>query len=626
MTEQRINPAAAFGRRLSDLWLDGEEGKLHPAEWKLLECAARGEVCRLGDERPVVATEENRVRAEIVRFVALGGDDSHPLHEHGVHIRGAYISCGEDNFDLSGAKMPFGLFILDSVVDGGLLLNDVIGKTISLAGTKLEGIFADRLVLMGDFFIRNNIVVTGLVRMSGAKISGNLDCSNGNFHGEHPIILELVEILGSVFLGDGFNSSQEVILIGARISGNLSCRGGSFLGKKISLNFQAAKISGALLLDSGFYAKGMINLHSATIGTELLIKDATFSCKDKSIHAPRAKIGGNVELGKECRVAGQVSFQGASIGGDLTFSGGSFEGKPAINLRNAQIDGTLVWRGVEHARGELNLSGASCLTLNMDRNSWEKPSQIRLDNFTFKGFTELPEGCNAQFWRDWLERQPEKYLTTRFRPNPYNQLAGVLDRMGHEQEAKSIRVEQRRRQSEFTRLYEPLPYHDSGRLTRNAIVFWNAIQGALVDYGYRPGKAVAYLLGFVVFGSIVFHMAARDGIITPTHPLIFKEVGKNIPKACADNWVYFPKAAKADCEAAIPSEYSEFNSIMYSIDLALPIVNFRMENDWAPRVVTQQGKRYWPGWWVRTWEWVQIAAGWMLSLLFVSAIGGIIRR
>lgn len=262
----------------------------------------------------------------------------------------------------------------------------------------------------------------------------------------------------------------------------------------------------------------------------------------------------------------------------------------------------------------------------MDRNSWEKPSQIRLDNFTFKGFTELPEGCNAQFWRDWLERQPEKYLTTRFRPNPYNQLADVLDRMGHEQEAKSIRVEQRRRQSQFTRLYEPLPDHDSGRLTRKAIVFWNAVQGALVDYGYRPGKAVMYLLGVVVFGSIVFHMAARDGIITPTHPLIFKEVGKSIPKACADNWVYFPKASKADCEAAIPSEYSEFNSIMYSIDLALPIVNFRMENDWAPRVVTQQGKRYWPGWWVRTWEWVQIAAGWMLSLLFVSAIGGIIRR
>jgi len=418
----------------------------------------------------------------------------------------------------------------------------------------------------------------------------------------------------------------EVRLVGAIIDGQLNCRNGRFLGKKISLNLEGAAVRGVAFLDRGFIAKGTVDLTSVSIGTGLYFSDAIFSCKDKSIHAPGAKIGGNVELGKECRVAGQVSFQGATIGGDLTFAGGSFEGKPAINLRNAQIDGTLVWRGVEHARGELNLSGASCRTLNMDWKSWAKPSRVRLDNFIYKGFSELPEGCNAQFWRDWLERQPDKYLTTRFRPNAYSQLADVLDNMGHEQEAKSIRVEQRWRQSQFTRLYEPLPNHDSGRLMRNMVVFWNFVQGALVDYGYRPGKAIMYLFGVIALGSVIFHMAARNGIMAPTHPLIFKEVGKSIPKACADNWVYFPEDIKAKCEAAIPSEYSEFNALMYSVDLALPIVNFRMENDWSPRVVTTKGKRYWPGWWARTWEWLQITAGWLLSLLFVSAIGGIIRR
>lgn len=579
MTEQQINSTTAFGRRLSDLWLDGEEGKLHPAEWKLLDCAARGEVCDLGTERPAVATNKNRIRANLLRFIGIGGDEAHPLHQRGIRLDGAFIECENSGLDLSGTVVPANFGLFNCCVDGSVDFTRTKLQALQLDGSEIETFFGDGL-----------------------------------------------NSTGSIHLRDGFRVNGIVCFPGAKVDGNLVCRGGIFSDSEKAINLQGATVSGALIFDQGFLAKGTIDLTSATIGTELLLSDAIFSCKDKSIHAPRAKIGGNVELGKECCVAGQVSFQGASIGGDLTFAGGSFEGKPAINLRNAQIDGTLVWRGVEHARGELNLSGASCLTLNMDRNSWEKPSQIRLDNFTFKGFTELPEGCNAQFWRDWLERQPEKYLTTRFRPNPYNQLADVLDRMGHEQEAKSIRVEQRRRQSEFTRLYEPLPDHDSGRLTRKAIVFWNSVQGALVDYGYRPGKAVAYLLGFVAIGSVVFYGAARDGIIAPTHPLIFKEIGKSIPKACADNWVYFPKASKADCEAAIPSEYSEFNSIMYSIDLALPIVNFRMENDWAPRVVNQQGKRYWPGWWVRTWEWVQIAAGWMLSLLFVSAIGGIIRR
>ena len=74
MDELERPAKAAFGRRLSDLWLDGEEGKLHPSEWKLLDCAARGKVCVLGDKRPSYPNESNRVRAELLRFVALGGD------------------------------------------------------------------------------------------------------------------------------------------------------------------------------------------------------------------------------------------------------------------------------------------------------------------------------------------------------------------------------------------------------------------------------------------------------------------------------------------------------------------------------------------------------------------------
>lgn len=76
----------------------------------------------------------------------------------------------------------------------------------------------------------------------------------------------------------------------------------------------------------------------------------------------------------------------------------------------------------------------------------------------------------------------------------------------------------------------------------------------------------------------------------------------------------------------MPSEYSEFQSLIYAADIALPIVNLRMESDWSPRVVYPDGERHWAGWWVRTFEWFLIISGWLLSLLFVSAVGGIIRR
>ena len=86
-----------------------------------------------------------------------------------------------------------------------------------------------------------------------------------------------------------------------------------------------------------------------------------------------------------------------------------------------------------------------------------------------------------------------------------------------------------------------------------------------------------------------------------------------------------PEIAGA-CAAAMPSEYSGFQPLLDSADVIPPIINLRQEVDWAPRIVHADSSRWPPGELVRGWEWFQIVAGWMLSLLFVSAIGGAIGR
>ena len=106
MDELERPAKAAFGRQLSDLWLDGEEGKLHPAEMKLLECAARGEACALGHKRPAYPTDANRIRAELLRFIILGGDYENPLHEAGVILIGAWVECESERLDLEGCDVP----------------------------------------------------------------------------------------------------------------------------------------------------------------------------------------------------------------------------------------------------------------------------------------------------------------------------------------------------------------------------------------------------------------------------------------------------------------------------------------------------------------------------------------
>lgn len=584
------------GRSLSDFWLGGEQGALHPAEKDLLACAATGIQCLVSESRPEARNNTNIIRAGFIRFVSLGGDQQNPVHEHGVDLRGAYV---EGDLDLLGARIDCCVALTDCFVNGGLDLTHCQAQSIDLSGSWIMDMKADGLVSSGDLQLRN-----------------------------------------------GFQSRNGIRLLGAEINGDLDCSKGTFLDETVSLNAQNATIANNCFLNEGFAAAGTVNMDSASIGGRLSCRDGTFSCRDQALFAPRIKVADNVNLGENCRVAGQVSLQGAEIGGDLSFTGGAFDRKVkwekirdvvCINLRNAKIEGTLFWRQIAIARGELNLAGTSCRTLNMDHQSWDEPAQIRLDNFTYKGFNQLDETTSARFWLEWINRQPVSHLTTKFRPKPYQQLADVLQSMGHEEEARVIRIERRRRQADYVRYYEKRPSDPVARFYRGLNSFWNSVQGKAVGYGYRPGNAVIWLVLLSFVGALIYQIAAVNGIMSPTHPLIYKEAvwkvqdgplqAPQIPAACHQNWVYPEGKTATLCARSVPSEYSTFNALIYSIDVAIPVVNFRMQDDWSPRVVDwQTGAHDWAGWWVRSWEWLQILLGWAFSLLFVSAIGGIIRR
>ena len=82
----------AFGRSLDDFL------PLRDAENKLLHACASGTDLALSHGRPEQKTPENALRAEFVRFLALGGDESAAIHEMGVQVEGAWIE-GSLNLD-----------------------------------------------------------------------------------------------------------------------------------------------------------------------------------------------------------------------------------------------------------------------------------------------------------------------------------------------------------------------------------------------------------------------------------------------------------------------------------------------------------------------------------------------
>ena len=69
-------------------------GSLTKAEQQVLDELDTGEVIRIGDGEvpPEDAGPERQLRARFVRWLALGGDDDHRLHEKGLRVRGALIT------------------------------------------------------------------------------------------------------------------------------------------------------------------------------------------------------------------------------------------------------------------------------------------------------------------------------------------------------------------------------------------------------------------------------------------------------------------------------------------------------------------------------------------------------
>ena len=112
-------PKRAFGRSLADFRIEGATtpNGLHPAEERLLDCAARGTECRIASVRPEKATPENTVRGAFLRFLLLGGDEDAPVHEKGAILHGAFV---DSDIDLESAEAVRSFRLINCHIAGRL--------------------------------------------------------------------------------------------------------------------------------------------------------------------------------------------------------------------------------------------------------------------------------------------------------------------------------------------------------------------------------------------------------------------------------------------------------------------------------------------------------------------------
>jgi len=217
------------GRSLADF--QTLDQPLKPAEQELLEACRLGIVADISKERPEAATDDNTVRAAFLRFLALGGDEQAPVHEHGVQLVGAWI---DGVLDMEAARILSDITIKACYFDKSPLFSRArIAGTLDLSDCDLLSFSGDFLVCDGDLLLCRCLSSFSEVRLLNARIGGNLQCDGAKFDGNGGVALlaDHVVIKGSVFLDDGFSATGKVRLQNAQITGNLVCDGAKFDGK-----------------------------------------------------------------------------------------------------------------------------------------------------------------------------------------------------------------------------------------------------------------------------------------------------------------------------------------------------------------------------------------------------------
>ena len=127
------------------------------------------------------------------------------------------------------------------------------------------------------------------MRLAGAQITGQLNCSGGRF--DNPsgdaLVLQSVKSGGDVLLNklhhdiSGFRANGVVQLVGAQIAGQLNCSGGKFDNpRSIALATVGAVIGKDVLLRDGFRTNGELRMLGTQIAGQLNCSGAKLESPD----------------------------------------------------------------------------------------------------------------------------------------------------------------------------------------------------------------------------------------------------------------------------------------------------------------------------------------------------------
>jgi len=546
--------------------------------------------------------------------------------------------------------------------DGYLDLSySTIGGNLECTDSKLHGVNGWALKAMGSD-IRGSAFLNssdegkfeafGLVALTGGKIGQDLICTDGNFEShvriqyeeetpcalkaDNMIICGKVELSGKRFKATGVNLND------TNIDSFLSCEDGTFIAPAEDGNFNCAISAGKLQVSGSInfrklVARGEIMLNEVSTGRNLVCRNADLTSEgtksDLTLLAKQLKVAGSVHM-EEMVSRGEVQLElatiaghfhcgaarfinhcaerhalhayGITVGGSVEFKA-KFHADGVVSIKNANIGKDFVWKDIEEPeKATLILNSTKVGTLKDETKSW--PSELQIDGFEYDFLEDTTrEGLKCR--KMWLQIPPGPL--SYFRPQPFEQLAKVLRRIGYEEQAKSILVEKNRVQTKVPIRWPRRNDEKKYPLTQKPFTkLLRLTFGFFVDYGYRPSKALRLGLFFILVGWCVFYLGFENRLMVPT-----KEAGKNIYQIAV-----LEKPPLSTLRNSGPY------SLVYSLDTFLPVVNLQTKDYWLPTAYPDQPCESCWGVGLCMYRWFHILSGWIISGFYIAALSGLVRK
>jgi hypothetical protein len=404
-------------------------------------------------------------------------------------------------------------------------------------------------------------------------------------------------VQGDFILNHGFISEGEVNLRDANLTGDLDCEGGTFKNSGgIALGADGLKAS-AVFFDNGFNAEGEARLVEADLGGEFDSDSGTFT--NPNGYALNADgLRATAILLRKAAAKGRVSLIGANGTANLECDGGlfqnpggyalsadgiraanvyfrnSFSAEGEVDFATSNVSGAFEWINAapgHHDSVVLNLTHATVSSLFDDEGSWPRQGNLYLDGFVYSHFYEgSPQDASSRL--RWLDLQG-----SRFTPQPYEQLAKVLLGNGDDSGVRTVLIAMENARREYGNLtwWERL---------------WSLVLYETIRYGYNTWQALWFIGGFVIFGTCLFFFGSKFGAITQT-----------------------------DKEGT--EHFRPFNSLIYSLETFLPLVDLQQAKHWAPK---SEGSAF--GRCLRWYLWIHILMGWFFTSMLIAGITGLVQK